>query len=115
MLDVLLTLYVLFYLIPAATFTTNRAGEGIRARRRLIGTLTSDDTSVVALGGSVTVNAALAILHGIALSLGNCILGVANDNDIVVLSGGDNVANSLALVSDGPATRRGFGIGNTRP
>lgn len=103
-MDVLLTLYVIVYLIPADMFTRDRAGGGIRARRRLISTLSSDDASVVALGGSVTVDAALAISHTIALSICNCVLRVANDNDIVGV--GDN--NRLALGSDSPATRREF-------
>ena len=114
-LSILLTLCMLFCLVPTTAFAAGETNRKVETEQELVAALADGTADVIRLTKDIDISNALTILRKVTLDLNGYVLKMTGSGSVIILDNKSGITGDLTLIDSNPTAEHKFKVNGAEP
>ena len=114
-LSILLTLCMLFCLVPTTAFAEGETNRKVETEQELVAALADDTADVIRLTKDIDISNSLTILRKVTLDLNGYVLKMTGSGSVIILDNKSGITGDLTLIDSNPTAEHKFKVNGVEP
>ena len=114
-LSILLTLCMLFCLVPTTAFAEGETNRKVETEQELVAALADDTADVIRLTKDIDISNSLTILRKVTLDLNGYVLKMTGSGSVIILDNKSGITGDLTLIDSNPTAEHKFKVNGAEP
>ena len=114
-LSILLTLCMLFCLVPTTAFAAGETNRKVETEQELVAALADDTADVIRLTKDIDISNSLTILRKVTLDLNGYVLKMTGSGSVIILDNKSGITGDLTLIDSNPTAEHKFKVNGAEP
>lgn len=114
-LSILLTLCMLFCLVPTTAFAAGETNRKVETEQELVEALADGTADVIRLTKDIDISNSLTILRKVTLDLNGYVLKMTGSGSVIILDNKSGTTGDLTLIDSNPTAEHKFKVNGAEP
>lgn len=114
-LSILLTLCMLFCLVPTTAFAAGETNRKVETEQELVAALADGTADVIRLTKDIDISNSLTILRKVTLDLNGYVLKMTGSGSVIILDNKSGITGDLTLIDSNPTAEHKFKVNGAEP
>lgn len=114
-LSILLTLCMLFCLVPTTAFAAGETNRKVETEQELVAALADGTADVIWLTKDIDISNSLTILRKVTLDLNGYVLKMTGSGSVIILDNKSGITGDLTLIDSNPTAEHKFKVNGAEP
>ena len=114
-LSILLTLCMLFCLVPTTAFAAGETNRKVETEQELVAALADGTADVIRLTKDIDISNSLTILRKVTLDLNGYVLKMTGSGSVIILDNKSGITGDLTLIDSNPTAEHKFKVNGAGP
>ena len=114
-LSILLTLCMLFCLVPTTAFAAGETNRKVETEQELVAALADGTADVIRLTKDIDISNSLTILRKVTLDLNGYVLKMTGSGSVIILDNKSGTTGDLTLIDSNPTAEHKFKVNGAEP
>ena len=114
-LSILLTLCMLFCLVPTTAFAAGETNRKVETEQELVEALADGTADVIRLTKDIDISNSLTILRKVTLDLNGYVLKMTGSGSVIILDNKSGITGDLTLIDSNPTAEHKFKVNGAEP
>ena len=114
-LSILLTLCMLFCLVPTTAFAAGETNRKVETEQELVEALADGTADVIRLTKDIDISNSLTILRKVTLDLNGYVLKMTGSGSVIILDNKSGITGDLTLIDSNPTAEHKFKVNGVEP
>lgn len=114
-LSILLTLCMLFCLVPTTAFAAGETNRKVETEQELVAALADSTADVIRLTKDIDISNSLTILRKVTLDLNGYVLKMTGSGSVIILDNKSGTTGDLTLIDSNPTAEHKFKVNGAEP
>lgn len=115
LLSILLTLCMLFCLVPTTAFAAGETNRKVETEQELVAALADGTADVIRLTKDIDISNSLTILRKVTLDLNGYVLKMTGSGSVIILDNKSGITGDLTLIDSNPTAEHKFKVNGAEP
>lgn len=115
LLSILLTLCMLFCLVPTGVFAEGETNRKVETEQELVAALADGTADVIRLTKDIDISNSLTILRKVTLDLNGYVLKMTGSGSVIILDNKSGITGDLTLIDSNPTAEHKFKVNGAEP
>ena len=114
-LSILLTLCMLFCLVPTTAFAEGETNRKVETEQELVDALADSSADIITLKNDIAIGTTLTILRKVTLDLNGYVLKMTGSGSVIILDNKSGTTGDLTLIDSNPTAEHKFKVNGVEP
>ena len=114
-LSILLTLCMLFCLVPTTAFAEGETNRKVETEQELVDALADSSVDIITLKNDIAIGTTLTILRKVTLDLNGYVLKMTGSGSVIILDNKSGTTGDLTLIDSNPTAEHKFKVNGVEP
>ena len=114
-LSILLTLCMLFCLVPTTAFAAGETNRKVETEQELVDALADSSVDIITLKNDIAIGTTLTVLRKVTLDLNGYVLKMTGSGSVIILDNKSGITGDLTLIDSNPTAEHKFKVNGTEP
>ena len=114
-LSILLTLCMLFCLVPATAFAEGETNRKVETEQELVDALADSSVDIITLKNDIAIGTTLTVLRKVTLDLNGYVLKMTGSGSVIILDNKSGITGDLTLIDSNPTAEHKFKVNGAEP
>ena len=114
-LSILLTLCMLFCLVPATAFAEGETNRKVETEQELVDALADSSADIITLKNDIAIGTTLTVLRKVTLDLNGYVLKMTGSGSVIILDNKSGITGDLTLIDSNPTAEHKFKVNGVEP
>lgn len=114
-LSILLTLCMLFCLVPTTAFAAGETNRKVETEQELVDALADSSVDIITLKNDIAIGTTLTILRKVTLDLNGYVLKMTGSGSVIILDNKSGITGDLTLIDSNPTAEHKFKVNGVEP
>lgn len=114
-LSILLTLCMLFCLVPTGVFAEGETNRKVETEQELVDALADSSVDIITLKNDIAIGTTLTILRKVTLDLNGYVLKMTGSGSVIILDNKSGITGDLTLIDSNPTAEHKFKVNGVEP
>ena len=114
-LSILLTLCMLFCLVPTTAFAEGETNRKVETEQELVDALADSSVDIITLKNDIAIGTPLTILRKVTLDLNGYVLKMTGSGSVIILDNKSGITGDLTLIDSNPTAEHKFKVNGAEP
>ena len=114
-LSILLTLCMLFCLVPTTAFAAGETSRKVETEQELVDALADSSVDIITLKNDIAIGTTLTILRKVTLDLNGYVLKMTGSGSVIILDNKSGITGDLTLIDSNPTAEHKFKVNGAEP
>ena len=114
-LGILLTLCMLFCLVPTTAFAEGETNRKVETEQELVDALADSSVDIITLKNDIAIGTTLTILRKVTLDLNGYVLKMTGSGSVIILDNKSGTTGDLTLIDSNPTAEHKFKVNGVEP
>ena len=114
-LSILLTLCMLFCLVPTTAFAEGETNRKVETEQELVDALADSSADIITLKNDIAIGTPLTILRKVTLDLNGYVLKMTGSGSVIILDNKSGITGDLTLIDSNPTAEHKFKVNGAEP
>ena len=115
LLSILLTLCMLFCLVPTAAFAEGETNRKVETEQELVDALADSSVDIITLKNDIAIGTTLTVLRKVTLDLNGYVLKMTGSGSVIILDNKSGITGDLTLIDSNPTAEHKFKVNGAEP
>ena len=115
LISILLTLCMLFCLVPTTAFAAGETNRKVETEQELVAALADGTADVIRLTKDIDISSSLTILRKVTLDLNGYVLKMTGSGSVIILDNKSGITGDLTLIDSNPTAEHKFKVNGAEP
>lgn len=115
LLSILLTLCMLFCLVPTGVFAEGETNRKVETEQELVDALADSSVDIITLKNDIAIGTTLTILRKVTLDLNGYVLKMTGSGSVIILDNKSGITGDLTLIDSNPTAEHKFKVNGVEP
>ena len=113
--SILLTLCMLFCLVPTTAFAAGETNRKVETEQELVDALADSSVDIITLKNDIAIGTTLTVLRKVTLDLNGYVLKMTGSGSVIILDNKSGITGDLTLIDSNPAAEHKFKVNGAEP
>lgn len=114
-LSILLTLCMLFCLVPTTAFAEGETNRKVETEQELVNALADSSADIITLKNDIAIGTTLTVLRKVTLDLNGYVLKMTGSGSVIILDNKSGITGDLTLIDSNPTAEHKFKVNGAEP
>ena len=114
-LSILLTLCMLFCLVPTTAFAEGETNRKVETEQELVDALADSSVDIITLKNDIAIGTTLTVLRKVTLDLNGYVLKMTGSGSVIILDNKSGITGDLTLIDSNPTAEHKFKVNGAEP
>ena len=114
-LSILLTLCMLFCLVPTTAFAAGETNRKVETEQELVDALADSSVDIITLKNDIAIGTTLTVLRKVTLDLNGYVLKMTGSGSVIILDNKSGITGDLTLIDSNPTAEHKFKVNGAEP
>ena len=114
-LSILLTLCMLFCLVPTTAFAEGETNRKVETEQELVDALADSSVDIITLKNDIAIGTTLTVLRKVTLDLNGYVLKMTGSGSVIILDNKSGITGDLTLIDSNPTAEHKFKVNGVEP
>ena len=114
-LSILLTLCMLFCLVPTTAFAEGETNRKVETEQELVDALADSSVDITTLKNDIAIGTTLTVLRKVTLDLNGYVLKMTGSGSVIILDNKSGITGDLTLIDSNPTAEHKFKVNGAEP
>ena len=114
-LSILLTLCMLFCLVPITAFAEGETNRKVETEQELVDALADSSVDIITLKNDIAIGTTLTVLRKVTLDLNGYVLKMTGSGSVIILDNKSGITGDLTLIDSNPTAEHKFKVNGVEP
>ena len=114
-LSILLTLCMLFCLVPTTAFAEGETNRKVETEQELVDALADSSADIITLKNDIAIGTTLTVLRKVTLDLNGYVLKMTGSGSVIILDNKSGITGDLTLIDSNPTAEHKFKVNGAEP
>ena len=114
-LSILLTLCMLFCLVPTTAFAEGETSRKVETEQELVDALADSSADIITLKNDIAIGTTLTVLRKVTLDLNGYVLKMTGSGSVIILDNKSGITGDLTLIDSNPTAEHKFKVNGAEP
>ena len=114
-LGILLTLCMLFCLVPTTAFAEGETNRKVETEQELVDALADSSVDIITLKNDIAIGTTLTVLRKVTLDLNGYVLKMTGSGSVIILDNKSGITGDLTLIDSNPTAEHKFKVNGVEP
>ena len=114
-LSILLTLCMLFCLVPTTAFAAGETNRKVETEQELVDALADSSVDIITLKNDIAIGTTLTLLRKVTLDLNGYVLKMTGSGSVIILDNKSGITGDLTLIDSNPTAEHKFKVNGAEP
>ena len=114
-LSILLTLCMLFCLVPTTAFAAGETNRKVETEQELVNALADSSADIITLKNDIAIGTTLTVLRKVTLDLNGYVLKMTGSGSVIILDNKSGITGDLTLIDSNPTAEHKFKVNGAEP
>ena len=114
-LGILLTLCMLFCLVPTTAFAEGETNRKVETEQELVDALADSSVDIITLKNDIAIGTTLTVLRKVTLDLNGYVLKMTGSGSVIILDNKSGITGDLTLIDSNPTAEHKFKVNGAEP
>ena len=114
-LSILLTLCMLFCLVPTTAFAEGETNRKVETEQELVDALADSSADIITLKNDIAIGTSLSVLRKVTLDLNGYVLKMTGSGSVIILDNKSGITGDLTLIDSNPTAEHKFKVNGAEP
>ena len=114
-LSILLTLCMLFCLVPTTAFAEGETNRKVKTEQELVDALADSSVDIITLKNDIAIGTTLTVLRKVTLDLNGYVLKMTGSGSVIILDNKSGTTGDLTLIDSNPTAEHKFKVNGAEP
>ncbi|WP_337490918.1 InlB B-repeat-containing protein [Vescimonas sp.] len=114
-LSILLTLCMLFCLVPTTAFAAGETNRKVETEQELVDALADSSVDIITLKNDIAIGTTLTVLREVTLDLNGYVLKMTGSGSVIILDNKSGITGDLTLIDSNPTAEHKFKVNGAEP
>ena len=114
-LSILLTLCMLFCLVPTTAFAEGETSRKVETEQELVDALADSSADIITLKNDIAIGTTLTVLRKVSLDLNGYVLKMTGSGSVIILDNKSGITGDLTLIDSNPTAEHKFKVNGAEP
>ena len=114
-LSILLTLCMLFCLVPTTAFAEGETNRKVETEQELVDALADSSVDIITLKNDIATGTTLTVLRKVTLDLNGYVLKMTGSGSVIILDNKSGITGDLTLIDSNPTAEHKFKVNGAEP
>ena len=115
LLSILLTLCMLFCLVPTTAFAAGETNRKVETEQELVDALADSSVDIITLKNDIAIGTTLTVLRKVTLDLNGYVLKMTGSGSVIILDNKSGITGDLTLIDSNPTAEHKFKVNGAEP
>ena len=113
--SILLTLCMLFCLVPTTAFAAGETNRKVETEQELVDALADSSVDIITLKNDIAIGTTLTVLRKVTLDLNGYVLKMTGSGSVIILDNKSGITGDLTLIDSNPTAEHKFKVNGAEP
>ena len=114
-LSILLTICMLFCLVPTTAFAEGETNRKVETEQELVDALADSSVDIITLKNDIAIGTTLTVLRKVTLDLNGYVLKMTGSGSVIILDNKSGITGDLTLIDSNPTAEHKFKVNGAEP
>ncbi|HJI61687.1 MAG TPA: InlB B-repeat-containing protein [Ruminococcus bromii] len=114
-LSILLTICMLFCLVPTTAFAAGETNRKVETEQELVDALADSSVDIITLKNDIAIGTTLTVLRKVTLDLNGYVLKMTGSGSVIILDNKSGITGDLTLIDSNPTAEHKFKVNGVEP
>ena len=114
-LSILLTICMLFCLVPTTAFAEGETNRKVETEQELVDALADSSVDIITLKNDIAIGTTLTVLRKVTLDLNGYVLKMTGSGSVIILDNKSGITGDLTLIDSNPTAEHKFKVNGVEP
>ena len=114
-LGILLTICMLFCLVPTTAFAEGETNRKVETEQELVDALADSSVDIITLKNDIAIGTTLTVLRKVTLDLNGYVLKMTGSGSVIILDNKSGITGDLTLIDSNPTAEHKFKVNGAEP
>ena len=115
LISILLTLCMLFCLVPITAFAEGETNRKVETEQELVDALADSSVDIITLKNDIAIGTTLTVLRKVTLDLNGYVLKMTGSGSVIILDNKSSITGDLTLIDSNPTAEHKFKVNGAEP
>ena len=115
LISILLTLCMLFCLVPTTAFAAGETNRKVETEQELVDALADSSVDIITLKNDIAIGTTLTVLRKVTLDLNGYVLKMTGSGSVIILDNKSGITGDLTLIDSNPTAEHKFKVNGVEP
>ena len=115
LISILLTLCMLFCLVPTTAFAAGETNRKVETEQELVNALADSSADIITLKNDIAIGTTLTVLRKVTLDLNGYVLKMTGSGSVIILDNKSGITGDLTLIDSNPTAEHKFKVNGAEP